>query len=396
MIPLVLSLVGLSFFTALVLCVVVRRWSVRAGAMDTAPIAGQVKMPSRRVPNTGGIGLFWAVAAPMLGGMMAAGLAGDGSGLTGTPLEPLVEHLPGLRSQFGTGLGLLGCVLLLHILGLIDDRHPMGARGKLVIMTVPALAATVLLDTRLLDLEILRGLTGGLPIVSVLLTTLWIVAVTNAMNFIDNMDGLSGGVGAIAGACLTAAALMSGQWFVAALSALVCGACLGFLTQNYPRARMFMGDGGSLVLGFLLAFLATRITYLVPGPDRGPGGPAMEPGPGRVPWYAVLMPVCVLAVPLYDFASVTGLRVSQGKSPFKGDLQHLSHRLVKRGLSKPVAVAVIWGFAVLTGLNGLLLVRAEPWEAVLHGVMLIVLMGVMAAVEFGTASRAGGDEMLRG
>jgi UDP-GlcNAc:undecaprenyl-phosphate GlcNAc-1-phosphate transferase len=236
----------------------------------------------------------------------------------------------------------------------------------------------------------LSGLTGGVPVVSVLLTTVWIVAVTNAMNFIDNMDGLSGGVGAIAAAGLTAAALLSGQWFVAALSAAVCGACLGFLTQNYPRARMFMGDGGSLVLGFLLAFLATRITYILPGVD-----PVTDGGPAGVPWYAVLMPVCVLAVPLYDFASVTGIRVSQGKSPFKGDLQHLSHRLVKRGLSKPVAVAVIWGFAVLTGLNGLLLVRAEPWEAVLHGVMLIVLMGVMAAVEFGTASRAGGDEMLR-
>lgn len=390
MIGLVLSFAGLSFFTSLVLCVLVRRWSVRAGAMDTAPIAGQVKMPSRRIPNTGGIGLFWAVAGPVLAGLVAASIAGEGSGLIGTPLEPVVEHLPGLRSQVGVTLGLLACVLLLHVLGLIDDRRPMGAGGKLVIMAVPALAATVLLNTRLLDLEALRGLSGGVPVVSVLLTAVWIVAVTNAMNFIDNMDGLSGGVGAIAGACLTAAALMSGQWFVAALSAAVCGACLGFLTQNYPRARMFMGDGGSLVVGFLLAFLATRITYILPGGDQATAG-----GPSGVPWYAVLMPVCVLAVPLYDFASVTGIRLSQGKSPFKGDLQHLSHRLVKRGLSKPVAVAVIWGFAVLTGLNGLLLVRAEPWEAVLHGVILIVLMGVMAAVEFGTASRAGGDEMLR-
>lgn len=390
MIPLVLSLVGLCFFTALVLCVLVRRWSVRAGAMDTAPMAGQVKMPPRRIPNTGGIGLFWAIAAPVLAGLIAPLIAGDGSDLMGTPLEPLVEHLPGLRSQTSDTLGLLACALLLHVLGLIDDRRPMGAWGKLVIMTVPALVATVLLKTRLLDLDVLRGLTGGVPVVSVLLTTVWIVAVTNAMNFIDNMDGLSGGVGAIAGACLTAAALMSEQWFVAGLSAAVCGACLGFLTQNYPRARMFMGDGGSLVLGFLLAFLATRITYILPGTN-----PVTDGGPAGVPWYAVLMPVCVLAVPLYDFASVTGIRVSQGKSPFKGDLQHLSHRLVKRGLSKPVAVAVIWGFAVLTGLNGLLLVRAEPWEAVLHGVMLAVLMGVMAAVEFGTASRAGGDEMLR-
>jgi UDP-N-acetylmuramyl pentapeptide phosphotransferase/UDP-N-acetylglucosamine-1-phosphate transferase len=82
-IGLVLSLAGLSFFTSLVLCVLVRRWSVRAGAIDTAPIAGQVKMPPRRIPNTGGIGLFWAVAGPVLAGLFAASVAGDGSGLIG-------------------------------------------------------------------------------------------------------------------------------------------------------------------------------------------------------------------------------------------------------------------------------------------------------------------------
>src|SRR5207244_10275947 len=132
----------------------------------------------------------------------------------------------------------------------------------------------------------------------------------------------------------------------------------GFLVFNFPwggqPATIFMGDGGSLVIGFLLGFLTVRTTYVSAGVEG--------PGLGSA-WYGVFMPLVVLAIPLYDFCSVTLIRLSQGKSPFVGDLQHFSHRLVKRGLSKRAAVVVIYGFTAVPAIGGVLLARPGGWPA---------------------------------
>ncbi len=138
----------------------------------------------------------------------------------------------------------------------------------------------------------------------------------------DNMDGLSAGTALVASACFLASTLLNHhheQWFVAAVLALLVGACGGFLVFNAPRpggARIFMGDGGSLVLGFLLAFLTIRTTY-IPAPALA--APSQAPSA----WYAVFMPLCVLAVPIYDLVSVSLIRLSRGRSPMVGDLNHL-------------------------------------------------------------------------
>ncbi|MCH8508286.1 MAG: undecaprenyl/decaprenyl-phosphate alpha-N-acetylglucosaminyl 1-phosphate transferase [Phycisphaerales bacterium] len=253
--------------------------------------------------------------------------------------------------------------LWLHGLGVIDDRRPLGPMVKLACMAAPPLVLAVFFDTRLLTL--LDGYASG-SWLSVLVTLVWFLAVTNAMNFMDNMDGLCAGVAATAGAMFLAATLIGGQWFVAGVLALLVGACGGFLVWNRPPARMFMGDGGSLVIGFLLAFATTRTTYI---------------GDGVTAWYAVLMPVVVLAVPLYDMASVTTIRLSQGRSPFVGDLQHFSHRLVRRGLSTRSAVAVIVGLTGATGISGLLLTRAEPWQAFAIAAQVGLLLAVLGLFE---------------
>ncbi|MBK7405411.1 MAG: undecaprenyl/decaprenyl-phosphate alpha-N-acetylglucosaminyl 1-phosphate transferase [Phycisphaerales bacterium] len=174
---------------------------------------------------------------------------------------------------------------------------------------------------------------------------LWIALVTNALNFIDNMDGLCAGVATIAGVCFLAAAIINGYWFIAATLALLVGSCLGFLAFNVPPARIFMGDGGSLILGFTLAFLTVRTTYYDPARAGG--------------WYGVFMPLAVLAVPLYDFLAVSLIRVRQGRSPFVGDQQHLSHRLVRRGFTKPAAVGLICSLAAITGISGIVLERSS-------------------------------------
>ncbi|NUQ66990.1 MAG: undecaprenyl/decaprenyl-phosphate alpha-N-acetylglucosaminyl 1-phosphate transferase [Phycisphaerales bacterium] len=366
-----LALLGLSFLLSMTTTWVVRALSRHAGAIDSLGVPGQVKAPRRAIPNTGGIGVFLAIALPIGAGVILALVGGEG--IASLLPESVTRHLPGMRDKAPLVATLLACLGVLHVMGLVDDRRPMGPWLKLGVMTMAAGLIATTDGTRLLTM--LDAYPGGYAL-SFAVTVLWFIVVTNAMNFIDNMDGLSAGVAAIAGSCFLVAALVNGQWFVAACLSLVVGSSLGFLLYNFPPASIFMGDGGSLTLGFLLAFLTTRTTYYS-SDDVG--------GVASGPWYAVLMPLVVLAVPLYDFASVVLIRLRQGRSPFVGDLQHLSHRIVERGLSRRASVLVIWGATGVTGLAGIVLGSLKPWQAAVIGGQVVLLLGVLALFEYARA-----------
>ncbi len=351
------------------------RASHRLGVLDTDPIEGQTKMPTRAIPNTGGIGIAVGIFIPMIIALLVLSFL-DESSLPGV-LSPLADHLEGLQSRTTMGWGVVACALFLHILGVIDDRRPMGAVAKLMVMIVPPLVCTIMLDTRLLTM--LDGPMGG-SWASIAVTVVWFVTVTNAMNFIDNMDGLAGGVATIAGAFFLAAAIINGQWFVGAMLAMLVGSCAGFLIFNFPPAKVFMGDGGSLLIGFLLAFLTTRTTYIADATTTNSGA-----------WYGVLMPLAVLAVPLYDMVSVVVIRISQGKNPLVGDLQHLSHRFRDRGISGRSTVLMIYGLTAATGCAGLLLAGVQPWQAIILGVQIVVLLITLAFFEHRTNARKTDD-----
>ena len=220
---------------------------------------------------------------------------------------------------------------------------------------------------------------GSMP--SIIITVVWIVIITNAVNFMDNMDGLAGGVSAIAGSFLMAAAILNEQWFIAATLAVLVGSILGFLVYNINPAKIFMGDGGSLVIGFALAVLVARTTFYNPA-EQGTGL-----GSG---WYGIFMPLAILAVPLYDLFTVSILRISQGRSPMVGDQQHYSHRLVMRGLSRRGAVFVIWGIAAVTGMSGVFLAHLAPWQAILVGVQILLILVMLGVLEH-ASRRASGD-----
>lgn len=379
MIWLIAALIAVSFILSLPMTAIMRAVGRRTGAMDSAGVSGQVKAQVRRVPNTGGVAIFLGIAIPL-----AAALAGvhllSAESLAGLPLaEPLLEHLPGIKSQSPLALTFLICLTLLHIMGIVDDRKPLGPWLKLLVMLAPAAAIVWVSKTHLL--EMLDPHVGG-PWLSFVITVAWMVAITNAMNFMDNMDGLSAGVTAIAGACFLIATLLSGQWFIAAMLALLIGAALGFLVFNFPPASIFMGDGGSLVLGFTLAFLTVQTTYY--GDENGI---AVAGG-----WYAVFMPVVILAVPIYDFGSVLVIRLAQGKNPFVGDLQHFSHRLNRRGLSVRSTALVIYGFTAATGISGISLASLEPWQALLVGIQTVLILAVLAAFEHASRDKPTTEE----
>jgi UDP-GlcNAc:undecaprenyl-phosphate/decaprenyl-phosphate GlcNAc-1-phosphate transferase len=357
-----LTLCGVSFVLSLVGTFLVRRVAIRAGFVDKP---GHRKIHSKPVALGGGVAIFLAFALPMAAAVV---LANIGFPLLGQASSPAVEELNaakigGIQMQTPLALSFLGACLALHLMGLWDDRKAMGPYSKLFVQLGVA-TALVLLNPSL------RALTALGVVPSVVLTVLWITAVTNAFNFLDNMDGLSAGVACVCAVAFFVAAATIGQWFVAASLALLIGALLGFLCFNFPPASIFMGDSGSLVIGFILGVLTIRTTYLPAGEDFGAG------------WYAVFVPVIVLAVPLYDLIVVSLIRISRGVSPFKGDTNHFSHRLVARGMSRRTAVLCLYLISAATAVGAIVLPHAQSaFVAVLVFVQTLLILGVVALLE---------------
>jgi UDP-GlcNAc:undecaprenyl-phosphate GlcNAc-1-phosphate transferase len=172
------------------------------------------------------------------------------------------------------------------------------------------------------------------PVFHYAVTILWILTVINAFNFMDNMNGLCAGLGAIGAWYFAAIAMADGQYLVALIAFLTFGTLLGFLPYNFPRARAFLGDSGSHVVGYLLAVLAILPHFYTVRRPRH---------------WAVLLPLLVLAIPLGDLVRVVVLRWRSGRPFYLGDTNHLSHRLEQRGLSRSQAVLVIWVVAAVVG-----------------------------------------------
>jgi UDP-GlcNAc:undecaprenyl-phosphate/decaprenyl-phosphate GlcNAc-1-phosphate transferase len=208
-----------------------------------------------------------------------------------------------------------------------------------------------------------------LPAVTWTLSVIWIVGLINSFNMLDNMDGLSSGIAAIASTILAAVLLTTPavnaggpQLFVGGFLLVLVGALLGFLWHNRPVARLFMGDCGSYFVGFCVAistFLATYTDY---------GGQAK---------HAVLAPLVVMAVPLYDTITVVWIRIREGRSPFQPDKSHFSHRLVDLGLTKGQAVLTIYLTTITCGLGALLLRRVDTFGA---GIILLIVFCILSLI----------------
>ncbi len=279
-------------------------------------------------------------------------------------LKFVVPHLPGLWAQSKDLWLLLGLATVLMLVGLADDRRGLDWRLRLGIQ-IAAAAVVVFVRGWKLSLGVdLPWLAGGLSL-------LWIVGLVNSFNMLDNMDGLSAGVGTIAAAMLAAVMLLvpdpqtrQPHLFVAGFLLVLVGALVGFLWHNRPPARLFMGDAGSYFLGFSLATIAMVATY----------------AGGDLPRHANLAPVCVLAVPLYDLVTVIWIRLRQGRSPFEADRSHFSHRLVELGLSKTQAVLTIYLLSATCGLGALLLHEVDHVGAALILLLVgcvLLLIGIL-------------------
>lgn len=264
-----------------------------------------------------------AEATPLLGGLGVAAGA-----LVGALAFRADEAAGPLLVALGAGTGIVG------LCGLVDDTRGLSPRHKLAWQIAAAAAAGAVLIGSGEGLELFLDTIPGLRVPLLLLTALWVVWITNAQNLLDNANGLCAGSAALAAASLCVANVASGEAGVATANAALAGACLGFLPHNWPRARVFLGDTGSLAIGFALAALAVLGVY-----TRG----------AEAPGVAVLTPLVALALPLVDSVSVVVLRLRAGRPPWLGDRRHLSHRLARRGLGERGAVLVLWATAALCG-----------------------------------------------
>ncbi len=332
----------------------------RLGMVDRP---GGRKHHARPTPLLGGSAIFAAILLPSMLVLALASIWAARGVPDWLPVpESAAVHIPGAAEKAPQGIGILIGAFLLHVMGLIDDRRPIGPWPKLGAELLVCIGVVVLLNVRVLTVI-------GEPYTTIV-SVIWLLAVTNAFNFLDNMDGLSAGVALICGSALLAAAASLGQVFVAAWLCLLVGALLGFLPYNFPPAKIFMGDAGSLVVGYMLAVVSCLTTYVRPGE----------------PYYAygIFVPVVVMAVPLYDMASVVLLRVRERRSPMIADRRHFSHRLLRRGMSVRTAVLTVYLCTVATAIGATLLSQVTTTAgAMLIFVQTLAILMLIALLESG-------------
>jgi len=334
-------------------------YSERLGLVDRPT---ERKNHGRVVPKGGGVAMIAAVLGAFA--VLSVGLwwwGGDPVRSEGWP-ESLRVHLAGGLSKLDTLWLILGLAGAVGFLGFCDDRWGVPWPVRLGLQFALAVICVAWQGWQM-------TIFIGVPVVGAVLSTVWIVALINSFNMLDNMDGLSAGIATIV--CVTLAVFLlntvdvqkgSPQYFVAGLLLVLAGALGGFLVFNRSPARIFMGDSGSFFIGFLVAVCTLLATYTHYESDNK---------------FRILAAPMVLAVPFYDMISVIGIRLREGRSPFQADRCHLSHRLENMGMRRPEAVLTIY---VLTGICGLCTVTLSFVDARGAGLLIAVVLLVLLLV----------------
>jgi UDP-GlcNAc:undecaprenyl-phosphate/decaprenyl-phosphate GlcNAc-1-phosphate transferase len=354
-----LGLVAAAFVLSAMLCALARRWAPRFGYLDRP---GGHKGHKAPTPLGGGLAIWFTTLALPLAGVLVA--VAEPAWLP----SGLARYAGGVRDQSGRLLLILALSTAIMVMGLLDDRKAIGWRPRLAVQV----GLAIILAACGVRVTLFGPFTN--PVFGGAITVLWVVGLTNAFNFLDNMDGLAAGVGMIAALLFVGAQVAAGSLFAPAVLLGLVGALAGFLVHNRHPARLFMGDAGSNFLGFLLGAMTVAGKYF-----------SYESGES---WYGVLAPPLVMAVPLYDSASVILIRLREGRSPFIGDRRHFSHRLVERGLTPPQAVRTINLVTLAGGLGALLLHRLNAAGAVVVVSQTLCLLGVVAILEASAPSGA--------
>ncbi|MFC1667856.1 MraY family glycosyltransferase [Chlamydiota bacterium] len=301
------------------------------------------------VPLLGGVAIFGTLLIVSWGGILMLFLITKISLLEFVIPVQLHKYIGGIFLKTPQLLSVFGGATVLSIFGLIDDKKDLRALTRIV---VQIFAASIVFCA-----GIRITLFSSHLLFSYLLTVIWLVAVINSFNLLDNMDGLSSGIACIAGGIFLLLSIVNHQYFVSLFLAAYVGSILGFLIYNFSPASIYMGDAGSMVIGFFMGVLTILGTYYYPE------FPTVFP---------IAMPLVILSVPFYDVISVILIRSKNRKPIYIGDRNHFSHRLVRLGMTEQGAVLLIYILTFATGISSLLLQMVE-----FHGVIIILFQVVL-------------------
>jgi len=346
-----------SLFMSLAFTFLIRLFAPKLRLMD---IPDERKPHPHPIPQGGGIGIFLStmiVIAVISAAVISRHYIADLFSLPGDiskNMELAAETLPFLLYIFAGGA-------LVAFLGLIDDIRPLSPSIKLVFQ-IAIITATVLTSglriTLFLQIEWLQ----------IFITIAWVVLLTNSFNLLDNMDGLSGGVSIACGFSLFLCAMLTQQFFIAGFLLCLIGAVLGFLFFNLPPASIFMGDSGSMFIGYMLGAAGVLTTFI-----DGPEAHIIKP---------IIIPLIIFALPLYDTFSVILIRISRNNPVFCGDTNHFSHRLQKAGMSRRNVLFTIILIALASSLGASVSYAPPLFSLIIPFVQVVCLILILAQIEF--------------
>lgn len=344
-----------AFVISVVVTAFVRKRAPQWGLIDQPNMARKVH--TTPTPLGGGIGVWAGVVVTLVLAQIALLIVSNSDALAswipqGLDVSGAIERSKQLWTIVGAGT-------VLAVVGLIDDKKNLPWIPRLLIQLGVAVFVVAM--------GVRATVFVPLPWIGWIVTVVWILVLVNSLNFLDNMDGLSPGIGLVASlmfAAVLLGATSEPRWLVGGVMLILAGSIGGFLCFNWPPASIFMGDSGSYFIGMMLACFTITGTFYDSSGSR----------------HVILSPLCILAVPLYDFCSVMIIRLKEGRSPFHADKSHFSHRLVQLGLHPRNAVLTIHLATMTTGLGALLLYRVDGWIGALMVIALIVCVLTIIAI----------------
>ena len=349
-----LSLIGVvaaalivALIVALVATPVVKSLAFKMGAMDVPK--DNRRMHDHPIPRMGGLAIF-------LGFLLSVLL--------------FAEITPQLRGM------LLGSVIIV-VLGIFDDIYSLPAMFKFVVQIVAALVAVFsgnVIQTLSNPNIFSSDLYWDLGVLSIPVSVIWIVAITNAVNLIDGLDGLACGVSTISSMTLLVISLVVSDAPAAILMAALAGSCIGFLPYNLNPAKIFMGDTGSTFLGYVLAVVSIQ---------------------GLFKFYTIIsfaVPFLMLGLPIFDTCFAFIRRIAHGQSPMHADRSHVHHCLIDMGFSQKQAVAVLYIISAILGLSAVVLTTAGAVKAMLLLLALCAAGAVSARIFLSNNEKKNGQE----
>ena len=323
-----------AFVISFALTPLVKKFAHRVGAMDVPKDAR--RMHSVPIPRLGGLAIF-------LGFLLSVLIFVD--------LTPQIQSV------------LLGGVLIV-VLGVIDDIHPLRAWIKLIVQIVAALIPVCSgVVVRILSNPFFFTDNSYIQLgaLAIPITVIWIVLITNAVNLIDGLDGLAAGVSVIASLSVIVVAMVLGDWITAVIMAALAGGCVGFIPYNFNPAKIFMGDTGATFLGYIMATVSVM---------------------GLFKSYAIIsfvVPFLILGLPIFDTCFAFCRRLMRGKNPMAPDRSHVHHRLIDMGLNQKQAVAILYVVSVILGLSAVVLATSGALKAII--VLCAICVAVLVALQ---------------